>query len=448
MTRTRYPCVSLLGATFETGNMGVGALTASSIKCILNQYPEADIFLLDYSKQSSVHTVNVDGRVVLIPVVNMRFSKKLFLQNNIAVLLLIAVCMRLIPLKQVRQWFFSKNTCLNHIQQSDIAAAISGGDSFSDVYGLGRFMYVSLPQLLVILLGKKLVLLPQTIGPFRSSLSQFVARYILRKAHRVYARDTHSLQRLEGLLGAGRIPEKCEFCYDVAFTLDPIPPVQPNVVGFSLEGERRSKLVGINISGLLFAGGSTRNNRFGLNSDYKELVYRLIDLMICKKGAAVLLVPHVFGAEVGSESDSLVCEQVFSMLGEKYKGRIGLVRGNYDQNQIKHIIGLCDFFVGSRMHACIAAVSQGVAAVSIAYSDKFLGVMESIGVASVVVDARKLGTDEILEAIDQSYEERALIHRHLEKKMPEVKDSVLSLFNRMLASPTTRLSERVVPRYR
>jgi polysaccharide pyruvyl transferase WcaK-like protein len=420
---------SLLGATFETGNMGVGALAAASIKCILSTYPRAEISLFDYAKQSSVCTVRVDDREVSIPIVNMRFSKKIYLPNNIALLLTLAIAFKLVAFKKVREWVINKNICLSHLQQSDISAAISGGDSFSDIYGLGRLIYVALPQLLVLLLGKKLILLPQTIGPFRGKLSRIIARYILQRSERVYVRDTRSFSELKRLFACGSVPEKYKFCYDVAFALDPIAPSRQDIVGLSLRGRYGSRLIGLNISGLLFRRDSTGRNAFGLCDDYEELIEALISFLMRKKDVAVLLVPHVFGRQPGSESDTLVCEQVFAKADEKYRGRIGLIHGSYNQSEIKHIIGLCDFFIGSRMHACIAALSQGVPAVAIAYSDKFLGVMETIGIPSLVLDARALATNEILHEIDDSFEKRALIRRCLESKIPEVRESVLSLFN-------------------
>ena len=45
----------------------------------------------------------------------------------------------------------------------------------------------------------------------------------------------------------------------------------------------------------------------------------------------------------------------------------------------KAVIGQCDFFIGSRMHACIAALSQGVPCVGVAYSMKFAGVFDTVG---------------------------------------------------------------------
>src|SRR5262249_8286818 len=87
-------------------------------------------------------------------------------------------------------------------------------------------------------------------------------------------------------------------------------------------------------------------------------------------------------------------------------------------------IGLCDFFVGARMHACIGAISQNIPAVSIAYSDKFLGVMESIGCADLVLDARKLDEDEIVRRVDDAYQHRESVRRALAEKMPSVRQAV------------------------
>jgi colanic acid/amylovoran biosynthesis protein len=428
MPYKRQMRISVLGATFETENMGVSALTAGTIKCILRQHPAAAISLLDYAKQPLLYTLRIDGRETAVPLVNMRFSKRCFQPNNIALLLLLAILLKLIPIQRVREWVLTRNECLRHVTDATLIASIAGGDSFSDIYGIARMLYVGLPQVLVLLLGKPLLLLPQTVGPFRGRFSRILARYILRRALRVYTRDYRSLKVVEALLGYSLDQDRYKFCYDVGFVLDPIAPPSQTVVGLDLQKERGSALVGLNVSGLLSMGGYTRNNAFGLHTDYQNLIYALIDLLIRREGAVVLLVPHVFGIEEGSESDVPACERVFATLRDKYPGQIGLVRGSYNQSEIKYIIGLCDFFVGSRMHACIAAISQNIPAVCIAYSDKFIGVMETIGIGSLVADARKLGRPEIVDLIHRSYEIRAVTHRHLERKMLEVRTSVLNLF--------------------
>jgi colanic acid/amylovoran biosynthesis protein len=142
-----------------------------------------------------------------------------------------------------------------------------------------------------------------------------------------------------------------------------------------------------------------------------------------------LLVPHVFGSDESSESDVIACDAVYRACGDRYGRHLGLLRGHYDQGEIKYVIGMCDFFIGSRMHACIAALSQCVACVCIAYSDKFIGVMETIDHAGVVADARKLSIDQLLVRVAQSYDCRSTIRQQLEQSMPLVARAALRLFS-------------------
>jgi len=169
--------------------------------------------------------------------------------------------------------------------------------------------------------------------------------------------------------------------------------------------------------------------------EYPKLVYDLIDFLIEQKKANVLLVPHVFGW--GNESDDKVCAQLYEALRDKYPGKIGWVRGSYDQSEIKHIIGACDFFIGSRMHACIAAASQSVPVVPMAYSDKFVGVMQTIGIEANVVDLREMNEEEIFTVIDRAFEHRVQVRQELAQTMPHVKESVLSSFEGIGSVPGT-----------
>ncbi len=126
-----------------------------------------------------------------------------------------------------------------------------------------------------------------------------------------------------------------------------------------------------------------------------------------------------------SESDVHACWEVFNKWQAKYPERIGCVEGSCNVNEIKHVIGRCDFFIGSRMHACIGAISQSVPAVSIAYSDKFIGVMQSVGVDDLVADPRHFNEEEILKHIGAKFDERADIRHRLQEKMPRVKKAII-----------------------
>jgi polysaccharide pyruvyl transferase WcaK-like protein len=174
-------------------------------------------------------------------------------------------------------------------------------------------------------------------------------------------------------------------------------------------------------------GGYTGDNMFALKSDYRQLVRDLVQHFI-KQGAHVLLVPHVFGHGPRSESDVVAATELHRELASQSRDRLHLLQGEYDQHEIKYVIGRCDFFLGSRMHACIAALSQCVPTVGLAYSRKFQGVLGSIGGDGLVVDLGKHDCADVIRQVDEVYRQRDEIKRRLECRMPEVKATVLGLF--------------------
>jgi colanic acid/amylovoran biosynthesis protein len=420
--------IGLLGASLATSNLGVNALAVGAVRTLLHRHAESKVFLLDYGEAPSEHTLRIDGRQVSIPLVNLRFSKKLYLPNNIGRLLLEMLLLKLIPSQRLRGRLAAKNPWLRRVWETDLFGSLAAGDSFSDIYGLPRLLYVALPQILVLLAGKRLIMLPQTIGPFHRQVSKAIAKYILTRAERVYSRDYRGLITARELIGRNLPDGRIALCQDLGFVLEPDAPAQLAIEGFTDTHSGEHPLVGLNLSGLLAMGGYTKTNMFALKVDYRELVTRLIDFLIHEKRANVLLIPHVFGTGPHAESDAAVCKTFYEQLHSRYPGRIGLVRGIYNEREIKHVIGRCDFFIGSRMHACIAALSQNVPALAIAYSDKFIGVMETIGLESLVADPRHMYEKEIINRVAELYDQRNDIRKELERRIPRIQERVLTLF--------------------
>jgi len=151
-----------------------------------------------------------------------------------------------------------------------------------------------------------------------------------------------------------------------------------------------------------------------------------------KRGAHVVLVPHVFGED--SESDPPACAAIHREMVAECAGRLQLLEGAYDAQEIKHVIGRCDFFLGSRMHACIAALSQGVPAIGLAYSRKFRGVFQSIGVEELAIDLHETEAASVLDQVESAYESRDRIRARLHKFIPGARESVLNVFSECAAT--------------
>lgn len=425
--------ILLLGAGFTTRNMGVWALASGAITSVLHAYPDAQVYLLDYHSEPSIYEVRHHRGTALVHLVNLRFSKKIWLPNNIVRLLLTVLAIRALPSRSLQNRLISRNFWLHHIQTADIVGSIAGGDSFSDIYGFLRLIYVTLPQILVLLIGKPLVLLPQTIGPFKGAFGKTIARYILRRARMIYSRDKDSLLAARELLEGDHGRLECS--YDMGFVLEPQINEERMPRWFSKDASR-APLVGVNVSGLLYIGGYTKRNMFGLKADYRRLVHDLIDYFVRKHNAHVMLVPHVFGAAENSESDVIACREIYREAKEGLRESLHLIEEQYDQHELKALIGRCDFFLGSRMHACIAALSQCIPAVGLAYSRKFRGVFASIGMEKLVIDLCAYDNKSVIEVVDRAYEHRLEFRAQLEAKMPTVRASVLELFTRFSIETT------------
>lgn len=416
----------LLGAGFTTRNMGVWALASGAISAALHFYENGKIYLLDYHYKRDSYEVRIQQGLTSVELINLRFSKKFWLPNNIARLVLYALLIRMIPSRAVRYRLISNNFWLRHIYSADILCSIAGGDSFSDIYGLNRLIYVVLPQLLVLCLNKPLVLLPQTIGPFKGKISGRIARYILSKAKIVYCREKNGLAEVSDRIDSGR--DKISFCYDMGFILEPFIAEERKPAWITKLGDG-DVLVGLNVSGLLYIGGYSHSNMFGMKVDYRRLIHELINHFIQKKSAHVMLVPHVFGAAENSESDVMACREIFRDSSRGLHGYLHLIDGDYNQHEIKALISKCDFFLGSRMHACIAALSQCIPSVGLAYSPKFRGVFASIGMEDLVTDLCEHDCSSVMETVDQAYERRTIFRSQLEAIMPMVKARIFQLFD-------------------
>jgi polysaccharide pyruvyl transferase WcaK-like protein len=420
-----------MGASLTTGNMGVSALAASLVKLILTIRPDASITFFIEERSSKPQEIELSGIKISIKVANIRRSPKADVGEHILVIFLLALLYKIIPVQAFRNMIIKYNSRLKAIAGADFIGDVRGGDSFSDIYGVMGFISGSIPSIITLLIGKKLVLLPQTYGPYKSGISHRVARYILSYAHIILSRDRESMDLVKDILGKKNGSKQIIFCPDVAFALDSIAPKDGVIQPFINTGSE-NPMIGLNINGLLYNGGYTRSNMFNLRMDYKLFVHKLSEAILKKTNANLLLIPHTFAAHGHVESDPDACAEVFTALAPVYKGRIQMIAGEYDQYAIKGIIGRCDFFIGSRMHSCIAALSQKIPTAAVAYSKKFKGVFDSIDVGNLVIDARETETQEAVDMITAMFEDRARIEKILQVQIDIAQKQQLKIFREIL----------------
>lgn len=416
--------IALLGVTKNTDNYGVRVLLSSCVDALAKAHPDADFIVLDYGYQpdSWIEQTSVGPKsIVLAP---LRFSWRLYLPNNILRLLLVALISRWLP-SGLRDRIRNNNPSLRRIVELDSCYAISGGDSFSDIYGLRRFAYVTLPQLLVLALDSPLVLLPQTHGPFSSWLARWAARLTYRRACTVMTRDAEGIDAVREVVGSAMFPVR--LVPDLGLGMSP-GELNASVVDQIRALRPESGLVGLNVSSLLYMGGYTGRNMFNLREPFPELVDALVECLVRRLDASVLLIPHVCGPEHSQEDETRLCKRLQKKYEAIYPGKVHYIDSYFDHRQMKALIGECAMFLGARMHACIAAASQAVPAVCLAYSKKFKGVMEPLGEGACVVDLRTATLAEVLQSTEKTYSQRVVLRSDLRNRAQGIRSRIAAEF--------------------
>lgn len=283
----------------------------------------------------------------------------------------------------------------NIFRNADVIFDIGQGDSFTDIYGLWRFKTIDRIHKVARKFSKPYCFLPQTIGPFNNESLKKKACKSLKEASLVMARDKASLDFVKKIL-----PNKKEIeeYIDVAFFL---PYTKKNF-------DDNFTHIGINISALLWNGGYTKENQFGLICDYRSCVNDVISYYLSKEDVIIHLIPHVVLQESDVENDYEISFQLY----EKYNNkRIILAPFFLSPIDAKSYISGLDFFIGARMHSTIAAFSAGIPVVPMAYSRKFNGLFEETLNYRYFVDMKTDSSEIVVEKIIDYYNNRSVLSK-------------------------------------
>lgn len=356
--------IGLLGLTFNSGNKGCEALTYSFMEILNNIYQEREtcvevIVFLPYYFKTVVKT-------------------KLLQMLNISTVPCAAEYKHLKIKKAFYKIDADKKPILgNEIKRCDCVVDFTAGDSFTDLYGRERFEIRTNIKRQVEELGIPLILGSQTVGPFKSISAQETARLVIEECREVFVRDQQSADCVENLTQR--------------------KPVLTTDIAFELPFIRKTKIedcfnIGLNVSGLLWNGGYTKNNQFGLSVDYKKYCISLIEELLKDRNNRIYIVLHAFNQNLdyvdNDYAAAVELKKIFPdiIISPLFKTPM----------EAKGFISGLDILIGARMHATIAAMSAQIPVVPFSYSRKFEGLYESLNY-SYMIKGTKQNTQEALD---------------------------------------------------
>lgn len=287
---------------------------------------------------------------------------------------------------------------------SDLVLDLSG-DSYSDSEG-GFSIANSCAILPAIVLNKPIILYSQSIGPF-NSFSSYLAKFCMNRAVFIIIREEISKNYLEEM----GIKTPIYLAPDCAFILEPSPDERIKEILEKESIEVRFPLVGVSV-----------NSMFLNDENYLHTLSKLIDYMIEKYNLNVLLIPHVISLSDKIKGDEIINKEIYSRI--KYKENVNLIQGDYSPNELKGIIKLVDVFIGGRMHANIAAISNNIPTLATSWSHKYQGIMKTLGQENYVINIENIEFDALKLIIDDLWSKREKIKKELEVKVEEQKKLV------------------------
>ena len=308
----------------------------------------------------------------------------------------------------VRSRYISKYLNLDYV------LAIGLGDSFSDIYGKECFRMINNPIRLFERLGKPVIFLPQTIGPFESKQTSKAAIKSLNAAAGIMTRDALSTAFVRQYADRKKVDEIIDIAFALPYERLKIP-------------QEKILHIGLNISALLWQKDAA--TRFGLITDYQQLTRSLLDCLLAYPNIRVHLVPHVVYGDALTIDDYNIS---YHLLQDYQDDRIVLAPFFKDPVLAKSYIGALDFFIGARMHACIAAFSSGTPVFPLAYSRKFGGLFRETLRYPYLGDLTTMNESMILTEVRTSLDGLEQISEIIKERTQTVVQERLNLFKALL----------------
>lgn len=396
--------ILFVGATYS-GHKGSAALVMSSLLSLKREFPDA-VFLL-FMKSNKNLEANYPG----IHVISIRF--------NTAVELLLGALGAKLSRKSID---FS---ILKYLKDIDIIVDVSGDCYSPTIYGRSFMFALGCRVFTAKLLDVPIVLYCQSIGPFEAFLDRISAKFFLRTADLVIAREYITANELH------KLGIEVPVCADQAFLLEPSP------ISVPLQLPNKQLIIGLNLSQHIdsLCGGEV------LSNTYRQVMMKFIDNIIEKYNARILIIPevvyHTF-CEGANEAydDYYLSKKIVARL--KNPQAVTIVEGNPPPSELKTIAGYCDILISPRFHMVIFALAQNVPSLAIAYSTKVNGIMAMMGQSEYIINYKDLTYNVLVAKTEKLLKNKEEIKNFLRNKMVEMRSRAL------MASQMTRslLEER------
>lgn len=374
-------------------NLGDDAIMYSTLQSLGEKYPEAQITVAanDPDSWSKYHKIKVVSALCTW-VANCRLGlwRENFVLTPFVILSLIfsSALFRLFG-KKIYIGSQSKRNLLEAYYNTDLVLSCGGGNFYAHRELSPGFVWNLLAIGFAIGLGKRVIMLPQSIGPIEHRWQRSLARLVLNRVDRIMIREPESEQYVKSTL---KLSKKPVLIPDLAFGLPSVEAKLPDDI--PLLGNRPR-------IGVTMIDRGQQNPNFPEQGTYEDAICSLLIRLSQEKSAAIFLISQCYGPSP-DQDDRHVTHHIYERLKDQIQHLFILDNFN-DALEVKSAIAEFDFVIGTRMHTGIFALSSEVPVILIGYQPKACGMMDFFGLPQYCCNIEEVSIEELERLVNDLF---------------------------------------------
>jgi len=307
-----------------------------------------------------------------------------------------------------------RQEAMSQIQKSDFVIS-TADENFKEgslylpinVYWTLTWWTILFSRMIDIIIAKKIfkkrvVIFPNSVGPFRSRLGLFMAKTIFKNTDLIMLREPCSY----GLLKDLKVGTRCIVATDIALLLE----IDKSKFNALLPG--RTLGVCPSLYALSFSADQSRN--------YVLLHSKVLDYLVEKHGYNVVFLPHEI-SKVNLHDDLELSKAIVKNMKFKEKAEIVSTVG---VEEFKYYLGQLDVLITSRMHPAVLACADHVPTLMITYDHKQSGFFTQLGLTEYTLIIGETTHEQLLKKIRLLLRNKENVRKQLETMIPVLQNDL------------------------
>jgi polysaccharide pyruvyl transferase WcaK-like protein len=248
---------------------------------------------------------------------------------------------------------------------------------------------------------KKVVMFPNSIGPFRTFFGRFLTKMALRNMDFMLLRDKESLAYAKTL--GVELP--------TILTADMAVTFRSDANEFSVKLTRPT----IGVAAGAYFSALTQSEL----ENYVNAHARALDYMIEKHDVNIAFLPHDITGFKGDDRD--ISNSIFTRMHNRSRVKIISVD---DVSEYHFLLKQLEMLVSSKMHPAVLATSSRVPAMYVVYDHKQTGFFEHLGFLDNCVSIKDLCYESLVRKIESVWDKRVELSRQLDIRIPMLQKEI------------------------